>query len=204
MKKYVVSIILLAALVVPETLFAQDNSESTQTINMSVGGAALIKVVKSDGSDMAPISLSLGGPSIAGSSIDSIAEDATTRMRLTNYVASGAYRKIQAELPLEQSSTWASSNTRLQLELQAPANATALSHFRNYTSADDLQGLKTLADNTGTKGAQDLVKGIQTAWSGTDANDGYVIRYVFTQVSFASEAQPVPSTTVTFTILADN
>lgn len=203
MKKYVVSIILLAALVAPQGLFA-DDSQSTQAINMSVGGAALIKVVKSDGSETAPISLSLGGPSVAGSSIDSLAEDATTRMRLTNYVASGTYRKIQAELPSTESSTWASSNTRLQLELQAPANATALSHFRNYTSADDLQGLKTLADNTGTKGAQDLVKGIQTAWSGTDANDGYVIRYVFTQVSFASEAQPVPSTTVTFTILADN
>ncbi len=198
----VVSIILLAALVAPQGLFA-DGSQSTQAINMEVGGAALIKVVKSDGSEMAPIHLSLGGPSVAGSSIDSLAEDATTRMRLTNYVTSGTYRKIQAQLPSTESSTWASSNTRLQVELQAPANATALSHFRNYTNADDLQGLQTLADNTGTKGAQDLVKGIQTAWSGTEANDGYVIRYVFTQVSFASEAQPVPSTTVTFTITED-
>ncbi len=203
MKKYVVSIVLLAALVAPEGLFA-DNSESSQALTMSVVGAALIKVVKSDGSETATIALSLGGPSTAGSSIDSISEDITTRLRLTNYVSGTSKRKIQAEVPSAQSSTWASSNTRLQIELQAPSTATNLSHFRNYSSADDLQGLQTLADNTGTKGSQDLVKGIQTAWSGLDAGDGYVIRYVFSQVSFATEAQPVPSTTVKFTIVADN
>lgn len=203
MKKHVVTIVLLAALVAPQWLFA-DNSQSSQAISMSVGGAALIKVVKSDGSETAPITLSLGGPATAGSSIDSIAEDKTTRMRLTNYVSGTNKRKIQAQLPEGQSSTWASSNTRLQLEFMAPNTATALSHFRNYTSANNLQGLKTLADNTGTKGAQDLVRGIGTAWSGLDADDGYVIKYLYSQVSFASEAQPVPTTVVTFTILADN
>lgn len=213
MKKYVVSLFLAVALIAPQALLA-DSESTTQALSMSVGGSHLIKIVQAaNGADPVNISLSLGGPSEAGAPITETTTNVTTRMRMTNFASSSTEKmKITASVDGDNSK-WLYSNTRLAVSLDAPVNQ---ANFVNYgTYANGLQGSKVLAEGIpgatpddaptgGLKGAQDLVTGIRTAWSGTGNGDGYVIRYDFTIVDQAFTQQPVANATVTYTLVADN
>lgn len=215
MKKYVVSLFLAVALIAPQALLA-DSESTTQALSMSVGGSHLIKIVQAaNGADPVNISLSLGGPSEAGAAITQSATNVTTRMRMTNFASSSTEKmKITASVDGDNVA-WQYSNTRLAVSLDAPASAN-LPNFVNYgTYANGLQGSKVLAEGIpaanpddaptgGLKGAQDLVTGIRTAWSGTGVGDGYIIRYDFTIVDQAFTQQPVANATVTYTLVADN
>lgn len=215
MKKYVVSLFLVVALIAPQVSLAADSETTVQSLKMSVGGSHLIKIVQAaNGADPAIISLSLGGPSEAGAAISQAASNVTTRMRMTNFASSSTEKmKITASVDGDNAQ-WQYSNTRLAVSLDPPASAN-LQNFVNYgTYASGVQGLKVLAEGIpaanpedaptgGTKGSQDLVTGIRTAWSGTGAGDGYIIRYEFTIVDQAFTQQPVANATVTYTLVAD-
>lgn len=206
MKKSVFATLIVIAIAVPFSVFSQT---TTQTVNMAVGSKALIKIIGD------AVSLSLGGPTEAGAAVSQKTEHSTTRLRMSSLTAGGAKNKITAVLVEDEA--WIYSNTRLSIELKEP---TSKSHFINYTNnASGLQGVKILAVGTqatdddgnpvgdptgGVSAAQDLVTGIGTAWSGTDPDDGYVVEYTYAIENQDLAPQAVPTTTVTFTIAAEN
>lgn len=210
MKKSVLTTLIVIAIAVPFSVFSQT---TTQTVNMAVGSKALISIIESE-----PVLLSLGGPTEAGAAVSQNTTHDKTRLRMSSLTAGTSKNKITAILSSEDGAdeAWKWSNTRLEIELKEPINKTS---FINYTNnASGLQGVKTLAvgiqatdedgqtvgnPTGGLSPAQDLVKGIGTAWSGTGTNDGYVVEYTYTIENQALAPQAVNVTTVTFTIAAD-
>lgn len=206
MKKYAVSFILAIAVAMPHSFCA--DVTSTQEVTMKVGGTNLIKVMPGPGLSTTNVSLTLAGASEAGAAIGAVATDETTRLRMTSYTSGTNKRTISANLTGANATLWTGSNTQLTLELKAPLEEGGyLDHFANFGS--QASGLAAEPIVLGgplstTFPAQTLVSNIGTAWSGTNAGDGYIISYAFSHVDQEVPATPVPgTTTVTFTISGD-
>lgn len=186
--------------------FAQGGLTTTQTITMTVSGKALIDVTGT------AVALSLSGATTAGADpTRDFGRDASTRLKMSSLTAGVDTRTITASVTQVGGVTGtntdlAAKNSRLHLRLLPPATPLALGHFRNYDVATLQHGTTPIETVTQLLPAFDLtnsasitlVSGLKTAWTGTDADDGYVIEYVYTATGTGA---PIPTNAVvTFTI----
>lgn len=204
-RRLVISAVTLIALVLfPKSILA-DSEVSTQAVELSVSGKALIKVTGE------AVKLSLNGPSDAGADPTlAFGHSAATRLKMSSLTSAAATNKIVANVT--STDNMSESNTRLFLRLLPP---TTLAAFKNYTTAAN--GLKFGAVEAVTKEdiltnpvavlselvgptAITLVDGIGTAWSGTADDNGYVIEYNYMATG---DGAPVGrNIEVTYTIMA--
>lgn len=160
----------------------QDSKVATQTVNLQVAGSALLAVTGP------PVAMTLAGATEAGAAIQESAENNESRLRMTSQVSNGENRSITSKI------SEALVGTTFEVELAAPN-----SNFMYPEYMGTLKGLQLLSD----KSEVCLVDGIGTCWSGTEANDGYVIHYVFKAIPNA----PILKSsvlTVTYTISSIN
>jgi len=185
----------LMSAVMPNHVLSQ--TTQTQTVSMAVTGSALIRVMKGASDASTGVVLTLGGPLEAGLQVVPTAADSSTRLRISSLatgIAVSDGRKITAVLT--GAGVMTGSRTMLELQLAPPTN---MANFVNYSpDGGTLTGFKNLGDNAGNKSAVTLVDGIYTCWSGTAADDGYVIHYRYSNNVVGTPT--ARNVTVTFTI----
>ncbi|HET9571269.1 MAG TPA: hypothetical protein VFP20_07685 [Bacteroidales bacterium] len=130
------------------------------------------------------MSITLAGATEAGGAIQSSAENNDTRLRMSSQVNNSETRSITVKI------SDALDGTTLDAELIAPN-----SNFQHREYMGTLKGLKTLSNLQ----EETLVDGIGTCWTGIEADDGYVIHYVFKAIPNAPVMKS-KSLTVTFTL----
>lgn len=193
MKKY--SIIFSAALLMSfffsQSAFCADSKQSvTQNLALTVDGSALLAVFGTnaavDGGGSNSVAMSLAGAGVAGAVVQTVAENTSTRLRISSLVESGKTRTITGVIAPALSE----SGTTLKMQLIKPATF----------QPDPANGGTSTGEKEMTSGSpQDLVTGISTCWSGTELMDGYTIKYIFgkaTDAVFLKSSNIV----VTFTI----
>jgi hypothetical protein len=195
------SIVLAVGLLGSQVALAQDGPTTTQDIQLTVDGSALLKVTSGTNEGGTTVKLTLAGASEAGAAISSVSENVLTRLKISSLAgdADGS-RRITA---MVTTGTLENSKTKLSVQLLAPT-AASLSNFVNFaTEGGTVFGsLQTISDNDGnTSAAVEMVGGIRTCWSGTAVDDGYQIHYKYEATGGGT---PVKSNvTVTYTIEAD-
>lgn len=170
--------VFILVLMMPQLVYCQDSREAKQNIELQVAGSALLAVAGP------PVKLILAGAIEAGGAIQESVENDFTRLLISSQVNSGELRNISARIsePLV--------GTILNVELKDPNN-----HFVYPENRGTLTGTKQLSDNADVT----LAEGIGTCWSGTAADDGYVIKYQFKAIPNAPILKST-TITVTFTI----
>lgn len=159
---------------------AADTNETSQALNLSVNGSALLAI------KTPAISLVLSGATEAGAAIKTVAADSTTRLRISSLVdGTTTHRTISAKLNTQP------VGADLIISVQAPTTP--------FLSGSSVQG--TLLSNVtlSATNALDIVTGIGTCWSGTETDSGYVIKYTYKMI----EGAPVvtgTAVTVTYTL----
>lgn len=198
MKKHsiLLGLAFLISAVMPNHLFSQGGLTQTQTVSMAVTGSALIRVMKGASDASTGVTLTLGGPAEAGLEVVPTATDASTRLRISSLAQGTTVQEGRMITAVLTSGSMNLSRTKLELQLATPTNT---GNFINYSpDGGTLTGFQNLGDNTGNKPAVTLVTGIYTCWSGTAADDGYVIDY-----KYAVDGLGTPTArnvTVTYTI----
>lgn len=204
MKKLISSLFALAMIAAPTVLLAQ--STSSQDLTLTVSGSNLIKIMNAAAAGPDPgttaISLSLSGATEAGAAINPVAEDISTRLRMSCLTANTEKRKITAKITTN-GSNFTGKHSNLKLGLLTPTNEANLNNFVNFDDADEgVDVMQTLATTEGAVATDvALISNMTTSWTGTNAGDGYIIRYEYS-ADPQTTPQSVGGIAVTFTIAA--
>ena len=169
---------LLCAFVCNSVL-GQDSDVASHTITLNLEGTALLGISTGD------VSLQIDGVTEAGASLNAVAENAETRLRISSLAETGVSRKISAKMSKELIGT--------QLSIQALPPETT-----NFTGDAGTYSDKTILTTTDNE----IITNIGTCWSGIGDNDGYVIKYFYQikDITPGGDAESIQgSTTVTVT-----
>lgn len=175
-----------------------DTGTSTQNLTLAVSGNALIRVDPGTNGSTA-VNLSLAGATTAGAEVTPFTFNNKTRLKISTLAGEGEKRKITAE---NTGTSLTGSRTQLSIRLMEP-NAS----FTNRDEGGALQtgtdeGYIMISNTTGNAAAQTLINTIGTCWSGTGAEDGYIIDYKYMATGGGTPTGK-SGIVITFTIAAD-
>lgn len=186
---------LFTFLAVPFVASAQNpniaGAQSTeQSLTLTVNGSALLAIFNTaTGATSTDITMSLTGATQAGAAITPSTTNNTSRLRISSLNDGATTRSITAQI----SPAMTNDGTQLFVKLTDPGNF-ELDAENAGTCSDELE-------LTGGE-AQTVVTGIKTCWSGTDANDGYMITYKYQKRADATTLA-TSNIKVTYTISAE-
>jgi hypothetical protein len=149
-------------------------NQATSAVSLSIGGAALLAIKTPN------VNLSMSGAMEAGAAFKTAAADSTTRLRISSLVEGAKTRNISANLNAQP------EGINLVVTVKAPN-----SNFYGVAKRG-----KLLSDVILTTASQHIVTGIGTCWSGTNDDDGYVIKY---SCQLVEGAAAIATTTVIVT-----
>lgn len=150
--------IFFAAIMMPQTAFAQDDEIAEQTINVSLGQIALLAIPPVE------VNLSLSSATFAGQAVATSLSNENSRLRITSLVGTGVTRKVEAQI----STGTLPVGTLLQIE--------ALPAIQNFIGDGGASsGVQTLT----SAAAVVVLNTIGSCNSGVEAGDGYVLKYTF-------------------------
>jgi len=189
-KSIVYCFVLALGFLGAQTASAADGPTTTQNLNLTVSGSALLSVTGGT------VGLSLTGATQAGAEVTPIAENQASRLKISSLSGGGTTgRSITASVT---TGTLVGKRTSLSVQLLPPTVASR-DNFINYaTEGGALGALQVVADNAAVAGAITLVTGIKTCWSGILPDDGYQIKYKY--MSTGGGTPLAASLTVTYTI----
>lgn len=187
-KKLLVTSIAFLVALLTFNVMSQTTNSSSNTLSLGLQEVSMIH------GSTAPVNLTLT-PQSAGLAVKPFVSDSTARV-LTSSVISGTSTRTMSVVFTGTLPT----GTYLNLQAKSP-NA-------NFVGGQGtIGGLATYSTSGGA--AQDIISGIGTCYSGTGADDGYVLKYTF-GISASTEdygnirAVGGQSVTATFTLTAAN
>ncbi|MDP4276362.1 MAG: hypothetical protein Q8914_01895 [Bacteroidota bacterium] len=185
-----VCIALILGLSLPLSTYAVDNgTTTTQDLTLKVDGSALLAITSNTGAVSPTVSISLTGASEAGAEVKTTVNDNTSRLKISSLVEDGKTRNISAQITAA-SSPMSSSGTQLFVTL-TPQDTFNPALANGGTTAGEVELTDAIT--------HDLVTGITTCWSGTAADNGYIINYRYAKKTGATSLKSV-SLTITYTI----
>jgi hypothetical protein len=154
-----------------------DTEVASHAVSLGVNGSALLAIETGQ-----TIPLSLSGAPQAGAAIQTVAADSSARLRISSLVDGTARRTITASISTDP------EGTDLYVTIKAPNTNFYGTERGTYGQHIHL-----------TQTAATIITGIGTVWSGTEEDDGYVIKYSYELTPDASifESEDV---TVTYTL----
>lgn len=169
---------LIIGLTTSRFSYGQDSRVATQPVTLQVAGSALLAVSGPE------VILKLAGATAAGEAIQDAIENDKTRLRISSIVNNGESRAISCKI------SEALVGTQLYVELKTPN-----SNFEYPSNMGTLKGMQLLSNESNAV----LVEGIRTCWSGTQEDDGYVVKYTYKAIPNATVMKSA-NITVTYTI----
>ena len=154
LKKIVVTCLLFTSTSLG--IFGQNSETTSHKVNLHLDGTALLGIATGD------IEMQIDGVTEAGAALNKASENSDTRLRISSLAESGVYRLITVKM------SKVLSGTELTVQALPPVTTNFNGEAGKYSemvtmNTDD----KVIIDNIGT------------CWSGTDENDGYVIKYTY-------------------------
>ena len=176
----VLGLLVMTGLFMPFSAYSVDTKNAIQAVSLTVSGSALLAIKTTS------IGLSLSGAAEAGAAIQTVAQDSTTRLRISSLVDGEAVtRNISAKIDLQP------VGADLSISVLAPTT--------DFESGATVQGAFLSDIILSAASAKNIITGIGTCWSGTETDSGYVIKYTYKM----QDAAPVVTGTgviVTYTL----
>lgn len=140
----------------PLLLIAQDTEQAVNKINLRLEGTALLGIATGD------VELQIEGVTRAGEDLRNVSVNDKTRLKITSLPEIGVSRLVTVKISKLLDGT----------ELTAQALSPTSTNFTG-TIGTLASGVKLNTND------QILISDIGTCWSGTDVDDGYVIKYSY-------------------------